>query len=225
MDPHDGSHPSQSIPDAAYPDDSPYQPGGSRPDLGVNSSVGGTSPVSSHQQQQHHQDRYSPSHLHTTPAYSPHPSPAAPSSWAAVPEPQAIPSGPPPPYDPTQPPSAYSPLDTASPARPAAAAVMPTPPGSSHYAPPSPYSAHPPSPNPYGSAGSSLENGSHSKLGPVAEARLRKRRKQKICIFAMCAVLLFLVALIVGVALGVLKVQFKGNDDDDDDRGPDSIQD
>ncbi|KAK7409395.1 hypothetical protein QQX98_008457 [Neonectria punicea] len=218
MDPHDGSHPSQSIPDAAYPDDSPYQPGGSRPDLGVNSSVGGhISPVSSHQQQQqHHQDRYSPSHLHTTPSYSPHHSPATPSSWAAVPEPQAIPSGPPPPYDPTQPPSAYSPPDTASPARPARA-VLPTPPGSSHYAPPSP--------NPYGSAGSSLENGSHSKLGPVAEARLRKRRKQKICIFAMCAVLLFLVALIVGVALGVLKVQFKGNDDDDDDRGPDSIQD
>ncbi|KPM39854.1 hypothetical protein AK830_g6684 [Neonectria ditissima] len=222
MDPHDpahGSHPSQPIPDAAYPDDSPYQPGGGSTHTGSRPSLGGVD-SSSHL-----------SHLDTTPSYSPVSSRFAPSPWT-VPDPQgplpAIPSGPPPPYDhPTRPPpSAYSPLDTAS-ALHSSAAVQPASPGLSHLAPPSPYSVRPPPPsppNPYGSSGSSLDNGP-PKLGPVAEARLRRRRKQKLCAFAACAVLLFLVAVAVGVALGVHKVQLKGNDDDDDERGSDNTQD
>lgn len=56
----------------------------------------------------------------------------------------------------------------------------------------------------------------------MAEARRRKKRKVKICIVTLCAVLLFMIALIVGVAVGVLKVQFKGGDNQG---GPDNTQD
>ncbi|KAH7019891.1 hypothetical protein EDB80DRAFT_209903 [Ilyonectria destructans] len=237
MDPHDanhGSHPSQSIPNAAYPD-SAYQPGHStyqpshggsdKPAQGVSSS-----PVSSHPQlHQHHS--YSPSQQSHLGAFShqsdPSSSRIAPSPWGVSgPQGVPIPTGPPPPYDPTQPPSSYSPLDNASsshsPSRPVDLHIQPTPPASTHYLPSlsSAQSPHPPSPNPYSTAGSSLENGSN-KLGPIAEARRRKKRKVKICIVALCAVLLFMIALIVGVALGVLKVQFKGGNDHG---GPDNTQ-
>ncbi|KAH6973688.1 hypothetical protein BKA56DRAFT_619895 [Ilyonectria sp. MPI-CAGE-AT-0026] len=246
MDPHDpnyGSHPSQSIPNAAYPD-SAYQPshgGSDKPAQGVSSSpvmgmgtspgIGmGITPVSSHPQlHQHHS--YSPSQQSHLAAFSHQSSPSssriAPSPWGVSgPQGVPIPTGPPPPYDPTQPPSSYSPLDASSPhspSRPADLHVQPTPPASTHYPPSlsSAQSPHPPSPNPYSTAGSSLENGSN-KLGPIAEARRRKKRKVKICVVALCAVILFMIALIVGVALGVLKVQFKGGNDHG---GPDNIQD
>ncbi|KAF7554157.1 hypothetical protein G7Z17_g3141 [Cylindrodendrum hubeiense] len=238
MDPHDpsyGSHPSQSIPDAAYPDSS-YQPsygGSDKPPLGATSS-----PVSSHPQHQQ-QHSYSPSssqpsqpsHLGAFSSQSsPNSSRIAPSPWSA-PSPQGVtmPSGPPPPYDPTQPPSSYSPLDSSSHSRsnsrPTDLHIQPTPAASTHYPPSlsSAQSPHAPSPNPYSTTGSSLENASQ-KLGPVAEARLRKKRKMKICVVTMCAVILFIIALIIGVAVGVLKVRFNKDKHGGPD-SPDNIQD
>ncbi|KAH7158000.1 hypothetical protein B0J13DRAFT_185808 [Dactylonectria estremocensis] len=232
MDPH-GSHPSDSIHNAAYPDSS-YQPsqgggaggGSDKPPQGVMPSpMLGISPVSSHPplQQQH---SYSPSqHSNLDNALSPHSSLSTSSHHMAPPSPWGVsgpqggpvpmPTGPPPPYDPAQPPSSYSPLDNApSPhaqSRPADLRILAAAPASTHY-PPSVSSAqspYPHSPNPYGgSTGTSLEN-APTKLGPVAEARRRKKRKVKICVVTLCAVLLFLIALIVGVAVGVLKVQLK----------------
>ncbi|KAH7176449.1 hypothetical protein EDB81DRAFT_37710 [Dactylonectria macrodidyma] len=235
MDPQDarhGSHPSDSIHDAAYPDSS-YQPsqgsggGSDKPPQGVMPSpMLGISPISSHPplQQQH---SYSPSQHSNMDALSPHSSlntnshhnMAPPSPWGVSGPPGGpvpIPTGPPPPYDPTQPPSSYSPLDSTpssqSQSRPSNLRILASAPTSTHY-PPSVSSAqspYPHSPNPYGgSTGTSLEN-APGKLGPIAEARRRKKRKIKICVVALCAVLLFMIALIVGVAVGVLKVQLKG---------------
>ncbi|RSL70476.1 hypothetical protein CEP51_012194 [Fusarium floridanum] len=245
-DPRHGSHPSQSIPDAAYPDDSPYRPGSSNnnnnnnntpslspPQIIIPQHQGPSTSTSSLPQQ-----AYSPSHA-GSPFYSNPSSPnSVPSPWqqqqsTTTPtslHPHDIPSSPPPPYDPTQPPAAYSPLE---PVR--SLHLNPTPPGSSHYgsaptpwpaapAPtaPNPYQQQqqvPLSPNPYGSsAGSSVNGGVGGayKLGPVAAARARRRRKLQMCAVALCAMLVFMLALIIGILLGVVKVQWKKNHDDDD---------
>ncbi|KAI5464225.1 hypothetical protein BGZ63DRAFT_421287 [Mariannaea sp. PMI_226] len=243
MDPRDpiyASHPSQSIPDAAYPEDSPYRPGQPGGSMTI-------TPVSSHQ-------IYTPSQ--STDPYSgispftatSHQIPPASSSapWHVDdPRAQVIPSSPPPPYDPTRVPAAYFPpisdgnihnlnphpnhghnhnnhsnsnnSSSISLAHIPDSHMQPTPtppPGSTRYSPsPRPsQSPYPPSsPNPY-SAGSTLENDPH-KLGPVAAARLRKKRKLQLCCIALCAFALFFVALIVGVALGVLKVRVSDSGD------------
>ncbi|KAF4979225.1 hypothetical protein FZEAL_4534 [Fusarium zealandicum] len=226
MDPsdtRDGSHPSHSIPDAAYPDDSSYRPGDSSPSLNpsqvaIPPSIVTTTSSSSPQQ------TYSTSHVSPfAPAYSNPPSPnshaTSPySTTAAAPglHPHDIPLSPPPPYDPAQPPSVYSPLEPV----PAFQHAAPTPPESSHYAPSStPWPQAAPSPNPYGSsAGSSVNGGGGAyKLGPVAAERARRKRKMQMCAVALCAVVLFVLALIIGILMGVVKVQWKGRDDDDDD--------
>jgi hypothetical protein len=54
------------------------------------------------------------------------------------------------------------------------------------------------------------------KLGPVAAARARRRRKLQMCAVALCLTLLFMLALIIGILMGVVKVQWKNNRDDDD---------
>ncbi|KAF4494209.1 hypothetical protein FAGAP_9657 [Fusarium agapanthi] len=153
-----GSHPSDSIPDAAYPNDSPYRPG-------------------------HH----SPQTMATPGA-----SPSSPSPWSP-----AIPSSPPPPYDPSRPPAIYSPLAPPSP-------ISPPPP---QYPPSTPW------PYPQGSSAGSSLNAPY-KMGPVATARARRRRKLQILALALCAVMIFFVALIVGILMGVVKVQWKNNNND-----------
>ncbi|KAF4960999.1 hypothetical protein FSARC_10316 [Fusarium sarcochroum] len=190
--PRHGSHPSDSIPDAAYPNDSPYRPGDNSPQIMIPPGAS-TSSHSLHHQPQPPQP-YSPtppSHFGASvPAYSsPTPSPWSPD----------IPQSPPPPYDPSRPPAIYSPLEPPSPLSP--------PP---HYPPSTPW------PYPQGSsAGSSLNGGGAYKMGPVATARARRKRKLQICALAMCAVLLFFIALIMGILMGVVKVQWKDRDDDD----------
>ncbi|KAF5004918.1 hypothetical protein FDECE_8601 [Fusarium decemcellulare] len=245
-DPRHGSHPSQSIPDAAYPDDSPYRPGSSNahspnpslnpPQIIIPPPAPTTSSSSLHQQ------TYSPHASPYAPAYSspssPNsgPSPWTPSTSTIVPapglHPNDIPQSPPPPYDPTQPPAIYSPLEPVSSShshpQPPDPRMHPTPPGSSHYppsstpwpaaAPGSASSPYPPSPNPYGSSAGSSVNGAGGayKLGPVAAARAHRRRKMQMCAVALCAVVLFMLALIIGILMGVVKVQWKGRGDDDD---------
>ncbi|KAM6535488.1 hypothetical protein FALCPG4_005046 [Fusarium falciforme] len=238
-DPRHGSHPSQSIPDAAYPDDSPYRPGDSinntptlnPPQIIIPQPQGPSTSSSSLPQQ-----AYSPPHA-GSPFYSNPSSPnSVPSPWqqqqSTTPtslHPHDIPSSPPPPYDPTQPPAIYSPLE---PVR--SHHHNPTPPGSSHYgSAPTPWPAAPApaayqqqqqqqaplSPNPYSSTPGSSVNGGVGgayKLGPVAAARARRRRKLQMCAVALCLTVLFMLALIIGILMGVVKVQWKNNRDNDD---------
>ncbi|KAM0355762.1 hypothetical protein ACHAPU_000148 [Fusarium lateritium] len=165
-----GGHPSDSIPDAAYPNDSPFRPGNNTSQT-MNPSPASPSPQ--------YPGPPPPSHF----GASINPAAAA-SPWSPT-----IPQSPPPPYDPSRPPAIYSPL-----------------------APPPPQ--YPPStPWPYqqGSiAGSSIQ-GVPYKLGP----RARRRRKLQMISMAVCAMMVFFLALIVGVLMGVVKVQWRDNDDGD----------
>ncbi|KAF4333657.1 hypothetical protein FBEOM_12527 [Fusarium beomiforme] len=177
--PRHGSHPSDSIPDAAYPNDSPYRPGDQSPHSNV---APGASPSSQSQS-------YSPPPptTHFGASISPTASPWSPD----------IPSSPPPPYDPSRPPAIYSPLAPPSPLSP----------------PPPQYPPSTPWPYPQGSSAGSTLNAPY-KMGPVAAARARRKRKIQILAMALCAMMVFFVALIMGVLLGVVKVQWKNNDDD-----------
>ncbi|KAF4943264.1 hypothetical protein FGADI_13524 [Fusarium gaditjirri] len=181
--PRHGSHPSDSIPDAAYPNDSPYRPGDHSPQ---NMATPGASPSSPSPQSYSTQ---LPTHFGASiPAYS---SPTT-SPWSP-----AIPSSPPPPYDPSRPPAIYSPLAPPSP-------ISPPPP---QYPPSTPW------PYPQGSSAGSSLNAPY-KMGPVATARARRKRKLQILALALCAVMIFFVALIMGILMGVVKVQWKNNNDD-----------
>ncbi|KAF5242544.1 hypothetical protein FAUST_3256 [Fusarium austroamericanum] len=190
LHPPNGNHPSESIPDAAYPNDSPFRSDNNSPQSMVSPltipppSASGSASTPSSQP---------PVFGASVPAYS---SPVTPSpSWS--PE---IPSSPPPPYDPTRPPPIYySPLE----------------PPSSLSSPPPQY---PPStPWPYQQAGSfngSIHGAPH-KMGPVAAARARRRRKMQLIALALCAVIMIIFALIMGVLMGIVRLQWKGDDDDD----------
>ncbi|KAH6888160.1 hypothetical protein B0T10DRAFT_69847 [Thelonectria olida] len=242
MDHHNfnsSNHPSQSIPDAAYPDDSPYQPGhgSSGSPFGGSAPHDAITPVSSHQ-------TYTPSHSKSPyeypglpPSDSSHQPASAGSSSApwepSDPRAQIIPSVPPPPYDPTRVPAAYSPLGgnssnvTLSQSQSQSHPVFHEPrvEGAStqpsieleylrpsHPSPslhPSQTAIAPPTPV--------SEVGSH-KLGPMVEAQQRRRRKNqkwKICAVISIALILFIIGMTIG-----LKVALRRNDDDDDDRGP-----
>lgn len=187
LDPRHGSHPSQSIHDAAYPDDSPYRP-----------STAGSLPHASRSSVSIQQHTYSPHQPYGSFMPGP-PSPNPNASWPASHQ-IDIPQGPPPPYELAQ-------LSaTSSPAQPAAIHSLsqastlqahPSPPGSFY---------HLPSPSPYRPADAAVET---YKLGPTAKARQRRRRRIHICSVALGLTVLFIIALIVGVAMGVLKVKFK----------------
>ncbi|RFN50881.1 hypothetical protein FIE12Z_4827 [Fusarium flagelliforme] len=105
-----------------------------------------------------------------------------------------IPSSPPPPYDPSRPPAIYSPFG----------------PPSSFSSPPPQY---PPStPWPYAQDGfiSGSSNSPPHKIGP---ALARRRRKMQLIALALCAVMMIIFALIMGVLMGIVKLQWQGGDD------------
>ncbi|RFU77643.1 hypothetical protein TARUN_4589 [Trichoderma arundinaceum] len=206
-------HPSHSIPDAAYPDDSPFR----QQQLQLQAPYGpggfGASPA-------HPSTGISPlsSHMGSQPAYqSQHqPQPQHQGAWA----PYDIPNSPPPPYDPSQAPSAYQypQIDAATLATPATQPnaridahmqtggieMMPLQ-GAATAA--SPAQAPPPAP---GASTSALTQASHAvedpyKLDAAAAERRRKQRRLKLCIIVLAVIFIFFGALIIGVALGVVK--------------------
>lgn len=205
------SHPSRPIHGAAYPE-APYQPGtgGQSSTSRDNASASGTQPAS--QPDTFYNAKGQTSHLDTA-------------IGAAAPG-LAFTNGPPPPYDSNHAPDAHSPLDTTttptSPidlqpsntdglnearsrggssvqggSGPATVALRLTP-----IITPLPSRPSTPRPLTQESCGGHQGN---DKLGPVAAARARKRRHLKICVIAGIALLIFLAALSVGVALGVIK--------------------
>ena len=61
---------------------------------------------------------------------------------------------------------------------------------------------------------------SRPKISTIMEQRLRKKRRTKLCIIAVGVLILFFVALVLGVGLGVLKGEIFGHGGDhDDDNG------
>ncbi|KAM0247115.1 hypothetical protein ACHAQJ_009955 [Trichoderma viride] len=191
-------HPSHSIPDAAYPDDSPFR-------LQLQSSYGGggfpTAPS-------HPLPGFSPlnSHVGNQPGYQPQQQGA----W----QPYDIPSSPPPPYDPSQAPSAYQyPQNDATTVttpvtRPHARVDEHTQTGGIEMMP-LPAMATVVSPAP-GASTSALTQASHAaedpyKLDAASALRRRKQRRLRICIIVMAVVFIFCGALIIGVALGVVR--------------------
>ncbi|RGP63244.1 hypothetical protein FSPOR_8716 [Fusarium sporotrichioides] len=187
LQPPNANHPSESIPDAAYPNDSPFRPDDNLSQTMVSpltipppSASGSTSTPSPQP----------PVFGASVPAYS---SPVTSSSpWSPD-----IPSSPPPPYDPTRPPAIYSPLEP------------------SLSSPPPQYPPSTPWPYPQGGSLNGSINGAPHKMGPVAAARARRRRKMQLIALALCAVMMIIFALIMGVLMGIVKLQWRGDDDDD----------
>lgn len=52
-------------------------------------------------------------------------------------------------------------------------------------------------------------------MGPVAAARARRRRKMQLIALALCAVMMIVFALIMGVLMGIVKLQWRDDGDDD----------
>ncbi|KAL7938366.1 hypothetical protein V8C35DRAFT_151071 [Trichoderma chlorosporum] len=206
-------HPSHSIPDAAYPDDSPFR---QQQQQQLQTPFGAGSFASSPSHPSHGLTPL-PSHAGSQPGYQPQhqQQPQSQGAW----QPYDIPSSPPPPYDPSQAPSAYQypPIHGVSLANPAthpgarvdvhvqtAGIEMmplqgPTTATSPQMAPLAP-----------GASTSALTQASNAaedpyKLDAAAMERRRKQRRFKICIILMAAVFMFCGMLIIGVALGVVK--------------------
>ncbi|UKZ74210.1 hypothetical protein TrVFT333_001869 [Trichoderma virens FT-333] len=107
-------HPSHSIPDAAYPDDSPFR----HQQLQASYGAGNFGASPSHPS---HGMTPLPSHVGSQPGYqSQHQHQHQPQNQGAW-QPYDIPSSPPPPYDPSQAPSAYqyTQIDATIPTNPA----------------------------------------------------------------------------------------------------------
>ncbi|KAF5674982.1 hypothetical protein FHETE_2733 [Fusarium heterosporum] len=172
-----GGHPSNSIPDAAYPNDSPFRPG-------ATSQIMNPPPASPSPQYP------GPPPSHFGASINPTESP-----WSPI-----IPQSPPPPYDPSRPPAIYSPL---------APPPLSSPPSMS--SPPPQYPPSTPWPYQQGSIAGSSIHGAPYKLGP----RARKRRKLQMITMAVCAMMIFFLVLIMGILMGVVKVQWNNNDDED----------
>ncbi|KAK5998850.1 hypothetical protein PT974_01234 [Cladobotryum mycophilum] len=228
-DVHHELHPSDSIPNAAYPD-APYQPG-----------TGGRPPPDAMMGIHNHQALYgmnysTPSHastimgtsslgasspsLLTQPSSLGHVSSYQHSSWPD----STIPDVPPPPYEPSRAPSSNSPLNTRSvtshqhtPSGSALALAMPM--GTTERGrgsevartvemiplqdmPTRPSATHPPPVR--SSASSAVETGSN-KPAPLMTARERRKRGLKICLIILIAFIIFAIALSVGIAMGVFK--------------------
>ncbi|PON22773.1 hypothetical protein TGAM01_v208459 [Trichoderma gamsii] len=212
-------HPSNSIPDAAYPDDSPFR-------LQLQSNYAGrglpTGPS-------HPMPGFTPlgPHAGNQPGYqSQHQiQPQQQGAW----QPYDIPSSPPPPYDPSQAPSAYSypqndatttaAQTTNSHAQAGGIEMMPlqtipTSTSPAHLAPLAP-----------GASTSALTQASHTvedpyKLDAATMERRRKQRRLKVCIIVMAVVFFFCGALIIGIALGVVKGALNNHQPPDhDDHG------
>ncbi|KAL7790810.1 hypothetical protein V8C37DRAFT_177124 [Trichoderma ceciliae] len=224
-------HPSHSIPDAAYPDDSPFRQQQQQLQFQLQDSYGargygtsplhpsvGMTPLPSHvgnqpgyHQAQHHQ--HQPQHQ---------------GAW----QPFDIPSSPPPPYDPSQAPGTYTypQIDAATLATPATRPhtrvdvhfqtggiemvplqVVTTVTSPTQRAPLA-----------LGASASALTQASNAsedpyKLDAAAAERRRKQRRLKVCIIVLAVVFMFFGALIIGVALGVVKGALNRQPDHDPD--------
>lgn len=229
-DPH---HPTQNIPDAAYPD-SPYRPGSSY--------------SSNSRTQLHPISTSSTSNVAQTPTH------LQPRQWPPVGQAQAqaqraadpstLVEPPPPSYEQSQ--SQSSPSHTTSQPPSSYAPSVPQPVHQQHTGEAIPmstlssngttvYDPSSASPqqqqqqqqqqywgnnangvpgSPSAVAGSAAQNGgpgglaAAGKFGSVGERKRRSRRRLKICVFIVIAVLVLIIALIVGVALGVLRTQY-----------------
>ncbi|KIE00115.1 hypothetical protein MAJ_03772, partial [Metarhizium majus ARSEF 297] len=208
-------HPSQSIPNAAYPD-APYQPGsGFHGDASTPASTSLATSVTGN-----NTTSYSASST-----ASPNQSAAntGPSSWhqTAVLS-TSIPDSPPPPYVRDQHSSPYITAQTRPAShwtgtqsnrrveQPDSVPLQRLPPAAS-------ITQHDQLPSAYTTGSGSITTSTRTvKLGPVAEARRRRRRRVIICVVVLAAVIVFVLALIIGIALGVLRNTAR----DDRNNGP-----
>ncbi|KAH6607254.1 hypothetical protein Trco_003567 [Trichoderma cornu-damae] len=202
-------HPSHSIPDAAYPDDSPFrqqqlrlQASHGAGGLGVSPlhPSAGMSPLSCRvgdHQAGFHQPQH---HLHQPQQHH--------GGWT----PYDIPSSPPPPYDPGQAPSAYPRPQTdattlaAPAARPNARVDVHAQAGAIEMVPLQVVTAAAASTSAFAltPAGNAAAEDPY-KLDAAASERRRKQRRLKVCVIVLVVVFMFCGALIIGVALGILK--------------------
>ncbi|EGR50022.1 uncharacterized protein TRIREDRAFT_106111 [Trichoderma reesei QM6a] len=216
-------HPSHSIPDAAYPDDSPfrhqqqqqqhhfqapYSTGGFGANT-VHRPPAAVTPLSSHAGGP---SGYQPQHQHQTQNQE---------AW----QPYDIPSSPPPPYDPSQAPGAYQYPSIHAPAVATPAATYPTAPVDGHVPtvgielmPLPPQQTAPLAPIVSTSALTHASNIAEDpdKLDAASTERVRRQRRLKICIIILTVVFIFCGALIMGIAWGVFKRSIKHPDDPDD---------
>ncbi|KID89391.1 hypothetical protein MGU_03438 [Metarhizium guizhouense ARSEF 977] len=208
-------HPSQSIPNAAYPD-APYQPGsGFHGDASTPASTSLATSVTGN-----NTTSYSASST-----ASPNQSAAntGPSSWhqTAVLS-TSMPDSPPPPYVRDQHSSPYITAQTRPAShwtgtqsnrrveQPDSVPLQRLPPAAS-------ITQHDQLPSAYTTGSGSITTSTRTvKLGPVAEARRRRRRRVIICVVVLAAVIVFVLALIIGIALGVLRNTAR----DDRNNGP-----
>lgn len=219
-------HPSQSIPNAAYPD-APYQPGSGFHGNGSTTASTGreglASSVAGHDTSTTYSNSYSTSPNSSSPNTS------APSGHQTTSPSVAIPDVPPPPYVRHEQPSPYIPTRTQTISRWTGAgagngqqngqpesvpmqnlSLATSAQGS--LAPSVPITQQEQLPSPYTTGSGSISVSTQAgKPGPLAEARRRRRRRVKICIVILIAVCLFILALIIGIALGVLKSSARNN--------------
>ncbi|KFA76728.1 hypothetical protein S40288_09592 [Stachybotrys chartarum IBT 40288] len=216
MDPYDSQHhPSQSIPDAAYPD-TPYRPGqGQQSSASSYSLHSSGSFTNSHGQSGFDFDGFRPN-LPSHQSWQQ----SAPSQSITVHGSSTVPDVPPPPYapSPTSPSSQRHDDSIQSiPLQPIHPLASPPPThvhahdnayGTSYYPATSPMSPT----RPYGFPGAMGSNSStcSGKLGPVAQQR--RRRRLKICLICLTVIVLAILGLILGVAMGVIKERQHGQE-------------
>ncbi|PTB70420.1 hypothetical protein BBK36DRAFT_1174209 [Trichoderma citrinoviride] len=215
-------HPSHSIPDAAYPDDSPFRQQQQQQQLQFQASYGaggfGTSPV-------HPPAAVTPlsSHTGNEPGYQPQHQRQTQNQEAW--QPYDIPSSPPPPYDPSQAPAAYQYPPIHAPAVAIPAATHPNTHADGHVQAvgielmplPVATTAVPPQQTaPLAPAVSTSVEDAY-KLDAASVERRRRQRRIKICLIVLTVVFIFIGALILGVAWGVLKKSINKHPDDHDD--------
>ncbi|KAL7947831.1 hypothetical protein V8C42DRAFT_315793 [Trichoderma barbatum] len=205
-------HPSHSIPDAAYPDDSPFRQQQLQHQASYGAGGFGAGPL-------HPSNGMTPlpSHVGSQPGYQPQHQhqPQNQGAW----QPYDIPSSPPPPYDPSQAPSAYQypQIDATALATPVTRPnarvdvhiqtggieMMPLQVATTAMSP----QMAPLAPGASTSALTQASNAAEDpyKLDAAAAERRRKHRRFKICIILLAVLFMFCGALIIGVALGVVK--------------------
>ncbi|KAH0596894.1 hypothetical protein MHUMG1_05202 [Metarhizium humberi] len=203
-------HPSQSIPNAAYPD-APYQPGsGFHGDASAPVSTSLATSVTGN-----NSTSYSASST-----ASPNQSAAntGPSSWHQTTVlSTSMPDGPPPPYVRDQHSSPYITAQTRPAShwtgtqsnrrveQPDSVPLQRLPQAAS-------ITQHDQLPSAYTTGSGSITASTRTvKLGSVAEARRRRRRRVIICLVLLAAVIVFVLALVIGIALGVLKNTARDN--------------
>jgi hypothetical protein len=213
-------HPSQPIPNAAYPD-APYQPGSGFHGRG---HANGNTAVSTHLAPVLAGNNATPHSTCQPSSSNPSVGSTGPSTWPA-----SIPDVPPPPYvrNEESGPSSWPRIQPRSNRHNAhvhqqTVRTNSVPLQNLSIATTSPGSPSPPSasttqqeqlPSPHTPSSSSASTSTQAgKLGPVAEARRRRRRRMKLCIVVLSLAVVFVLALILGVALGVLKSTARNDD-------------